>query len=93
MIVTRDEILDAIDRLYMSASDLNCGLCSAFDVWSRNDELHCDLPEFLSRLGGKPFGIGYFWPTTRQGRQQRLLFLAFMLTWLDEIERGTCPSN
>ena len=80
MIVTRDEIIDACDSI---AVKMENGLCSAFR-WN------ADLPDYLMELGA-PYPRrhrleeSYFWPRTAQGREQRLLFLAFMLTWADEI--------
>ena len=81
MIVTRDEIIDACDSI---AVKLENGLCSAFR-WN------ADLPDYLMELGA-PYPRryrpeeSYFWPRTTQGREQRLMFLAFMLTWHKDLE-------
>jgi hypothetical protein len=90
MIVTRDEILDAIDEMYR---DGNVGLCEAFCAgvpWWKSANLERitrGLCRFLRATGGKGAQDTYFWSTnSREGDQQRLLFLAFMLTWYDELE-------
>ena len=95
MIVTRDEILDAIDEMYR---DGNVGLCEAFSAglpwWqshaseriSPSERISRDFCRFLRATGGKGSHHTYFWPTNSiEGDDQRLLFLAFMLTWADEI--------
>jgi hypothetical protein len=78
MIVTRDETLDAIDRMTEGA---DC-LCAAFD-WKFDWPLVDSLPRLLNALGGRTRGIGYFWPEDEIN--QRLLFLAFLLTRHDDI--------
>jgi hypothetical protein len=73
MILTRDEILDAIDRIQRRQI---IGLCFAFQC--------SQMMDYLADLGADVWEK-YKWPTNEQGRQQRLLFLAFMLTWHDDI--------
>ena len=76
MIVTRDEILIAIDRIQR---DDATGLCVAF-----GDTGIC---RYLDATGANTRGWWY-WPNTLEGRDQRLMFLAFMLTWYDWIDEG-----
>jgi hypothetical protein len=73
MIVTRDDILQAADRIQR---DDATGLCSAF-----RDSGIC---RFLDATGANTY-LCWYWPITPEGREQRLMFLAFMLTWHDEI--------
>jgi hypothetical protein len=80
MKVSRDEILDAIEQMMRDCYSADC-LCEAFDF--NKDHV---LPPFLRALGGKPRGLGYFWPVGEI--DQRLMFLAFLLTWYDWIEKG-----
>ena len=89
MIVTRDEILDAIDEMYR---DGNVGLCEAFSAgvpwWQSkaSERISRNLCRFLRAKGGKGSHHTYFWLTNSiEGDQQRLVFLAFMLTWHDDI--------
>jgi hypothetical protein len=79
MIVTRDEILDAIDRIQ---TDEATGLCTAF----RSSRI-CDFLGVLM-LPTERWHVCWYWPVTYEGREQRLMFLAFLLTWHDEIMEG-----
>lgn len=80
MIVTRDEILDAIDWDWTDTISYEPCLCHAFG-WAK------DLVPYLITLGASSSNA-YKWPCTERGRQQRLLFLAFMLAWYDDIAEG-----
>lgn len=87
MIITRDEIVEASERIGTKrpcwCRDPACGisyhaqgLCEAFNGPG--------VAQFLRALGGEATD-GYFWPLTAVGRTQRLTFLAFMLAWHDDI--------
>ena len=80
MIVTRNEILDAIKRLQERMFlDATATLCWAF-AWDMR------VARYLEALGASEGS--YKWRLNEQGHEQRLLFLAFMLTWHDEIMEG-----
>ena len=92
MIVTRDEILDAVKQMYKQ--DV-VGLCEAFCAgipWWQSDQaerISLDLCKFLRATGGRGTHYSYFWTLNKEAHNQRLLFLAFMLTWLEDIEDET----
>jgi hypothetical protein len=88
MIVTRDEILNAIKRIQTGEA---AGLCEAFIGvpwwWSNHaDRESRKLCRFLRATGGRGKHSTYFWSFGYQAKDQRLMFLAFMLTWYDELE-------
>ena len=81
--LTRNQILNAID---LSMAEQNRGLCGAFidNTFKTHD--------FIRATGGKQWrdeggASGYFWAPGALN-PQRLMFLAFMLTWQEDIERN-----
>jgi hypothetical protein len=74
------DVLRAINNFYISYR--GPGLCAAFQ------RLKYGVPvtEILTKLGGEADNAGYFWPRDEQGRAQRLMMLAFMLTWLEDTD-------
>lgn len=77
--VDRNEIVDAINYLNDVSNYPGLGLCWAFNRYNG------DVVDFLRAFGGTEVNA-WFWPLTDEGRQQRLMFLAFMLTWYDDME-------
>jgi hypothetical protein len=70
------------------------GLCHAFestasrrsrDSWERDYDR---VERYLSAVGGSMNWTGFFWSLDDDGQEDRLTFLAFMLTWLEDC-RGT----
>lgn len=73
MILTRDEILDAVE--YTVLARRPPPLLAAFR-W------RAEIVDFIYELAD---GQNWDWDNNEQGRQQRLLFLAFLLTWRDDL--------
>lgn len=74
-----NDVLLAIDRLIGTFPSCIYGLCYAFDH---------ELPveRILCKLGAaEVFSGAYYWPLSEEGRDQRLMMLAFMLTWLEDV--------
>lgn len=87
----RDDIVDVCDmrmELLETGEDEVFGLCNTFDRVLHNRGSYGAyemLPKALKIVGGRTGDdYGYFWPRTRKGNAQRLMFLAFMLTWWDD---------
>jgi hypothetical protein len=80
MILTRDEILDAIDR---TQSRKSLTIADAFST-ARDTSIW----DYMGALGLFSKGGGFSRDDWGEGREQRLLFLAFLLTWHDEIMEG-----
>lgn len=83
----RNQVLGAIENI---AQEHSIGLCRASRRWSRSQKRYDRLRDlvipYLEHLGAKP-GTVWKWPSEpddRDARNQRLMFLAFMLTWLDD---------
>ncbi len=98
-IVTEEQIVKAIRFMYRHkrqndrwwSPTYDCpGLCTAFNAAGRRDYIVNDSGDagsvvgFLRALGGKEKDC-YFWERDDKGRNYRLLFLAFMLTWLEDL--------
>lgn len=63
------------------------GLCYAFRGSLKGNSYEV-LPSLLIELGADEDDRGvYFWPQTRAGFEQRMMFLAFLLTWDEEKKR------
>lgn len=72
MILTRDEILDAIDyTAKRKHPTMGAAFKGRYEIWAFLDSI-----SIRSEWG---------WDTGERDRDQRLLFLAFLLTWHDDI--------
>ena len=81
--VTRNQILNAIDRIVCGDAR---GLCGSFH------DTDFQVVQFIEATGGKErrdkWGLtGHYW-SIKFKDPQRLMFLAFMLTWQEDIENG-----
>jgi hypothetical protein len=88
MIVTRDEIVSVANMIAFNDQRALCpAFASANGPHKYNVKRYLDVPKYLNSLGGKGRGHpAWYWNgDTEQGRDQRLMFLAFMLTWHDDI--------
>ena len=84
--MTRDAVLDAIERHIRNADadDPAMGLCDAF---ARNAGAYELIPEFLTEIGAAKQWwrcCEIFWPADGNIVRDRLMMLAFMLTWAEE---------
>lgn len=88
---TRDQLIDVMERIEYLFSNLgaNVGLCFVFQeiVRSLDLDMYEVIPIFLREMGGRHRNM-YFWSRTKRGFAQRALFLAFVLTLLDDGELG-----
>lgn len=65
------------------------GLCAAFSYAApvfRGRKRY--ITDFLDACGGRRNSDFYYWPLNARGKRQRLTFLAFMLTWHDELTKA-----
>lgn len=92
MRVTRDQIIGAANRIAVGRSR---ALCSAFAAEFERGifgtpllNAYFEVPKFLRSLGGRARNIDWYWPDSKKGCDQRLVFLAFMLVWYDDIVKG-----
>ena len=74
MIVTRDEILFAIEYTFHAwHPSIRTAFGRSYEIWDFIDAIH---------------GNGNWrWEDDEQGRNEMLMFLAFLLTWWDELEQ------
>jgi hypothetical protein len=90
--IDEDAVLDAIDNMMNTYLAYRRGLCSAFatPLAGREGKVtlssYHEIPALLTRLGmpnSKRYN-GFYWPRNETGYNQRLMFLAFLLAWLED---------
>lgn len=76
-----DEVVGAINAI-----DHNFGLCGAFfngNSGAKRYRWVSNVPRMLEALGGEAGKCGWFW-TGYGPTDERLMMLAFLLTWAEE---------
>jgi len=82
-LLTYDDVVDAIDVKDKWGDETRFGLCYRFNLAHPGKDMYQLVPRMLNALGGVPDGFDY-WPCTATGQRKREVFLAFLLTWLDD---------
>ena len=84
--LTRNQVIRAVNYAADPQRSEMLGMCCWFDVSNKVAKwrsFYNIIPTFLLSIGGRA-NSEYFWTRDEEGREQRLLMLAFMLTWMED---------
>ncbi len=79
--MTHDLIVDAANEMVEIEQSGTRGLCYCFQQFMYDEDAYELLPKFFRSIGANQKGCDGFFPCGYDGRKERLMMLAFMLTW------------